>query len=269
MDSSDGLEAPRPPTPSRQTPGLYPRDSPVVVPPPRSTDSTNVTPARNQALLQQFNIQEASPATIAHGSHMVIYCWRIVYQNIRHLARTSLNITRTAAYAWRGRLWDEEALAPNISRLRYKTIGPGCSIALGQPQRPPPDRRDPPATNEHLTSTVGYVTTMVGPGVKIFRISPGYGIRGSAAQEIKMDPKPNPHTPIRNAIRAATHALHGPIARGVAAFGIIYIGFSLSLEKFSWGTGIALSIGLGVIFGAGDIERAIDVSLGADWAGWS
>ncbi len=45
-------------------------------------------------------------------------------------------------------------------------------------------------------------------------------------------------------------ALQGPVARGVAAFGIIFLGFSLFLGKISWGTALALGIGLGAIFGA-------------------
>lgn len=44
--------------------------------------------------------------------------------------------------------------------------------------------------------------------------------------------------------------LQGNIARGVAAFGIIFLGFSLFLGKISWGTAFALAIGLGAIFGA-------------------
>lgn len=51
--------------------------------------------------------------------------------------------------------------------------------------------------------------------------------------------------------------LQGPIARGVAAFGIIFLGFSLFLGKISWGVGLALGIGLGAIFGAGQIVAVL------------
>jgi len=51
--------------------------------------------------------------------------------------------------------------------------------------------------------------------------------------------------------------LQGNIARGVAAFGIIFLGFSLFLGKISWGTALALGIGIGAIFGAKDIVRLI------------
>lgn len=44
--------------------------------------------------------------------------------------------------------------------------------------------------------------------------------------------------------------LQGNIARGVAAFGVIFLGFSLFLGKISWGTALALAMGLGAIFGA-------------------
>lgn len=57
--------------------------------------------------------------------------------------------------------------------------------------------------------------------------------------------------------------LQGPIARGVAAFGIIFLGFSLFLGKISWGVGLALGIGLGAIFGAPDIVAVIGDGQGA------
>jgi type IV secretory pathway VirB2 component (pilin) len=62
---------------------------------------------------------------------------------------------------------------------------------------------------------------------------------------------------VTKAICAVIGALQGPIARGVAAFGIIFLGFSLFLGKISWGTGIALAIGLGAVFGAGEIVALI------------
>jgi len=47
--------------------------------------------------------------------------------------------------------------------------------------------------------------------------------------------------------------LQGNIARGIAAGGVIFLGFSLFLGKISWGTAMALGIGLGAIFGAQQI----------------
>ena len=51
--------------------------------------------------------------------------------------------------------------------------------------------------------------------------------------------------------------LQGPVARGVAAFGIIFLGFSLFLGKISWGVALALGIGLAAIFGAESIVDAM------------
>ncbi len=47
--------------------------------------------------------------------------------------------------------------------------------------------------------------------------------------------------------------LRGPIARGVAAIGVIILGFTLFLGKISWGVAIALAIGVGAVFGAPQI----------------
>ncbi len=52
--------------------------------------------------------------------------------------------------------------------------------------------------------------------------------------------------------------LQGPVARGVAAFGIIFLGFSLFLGKISWGVALALGIGIGAIFGADAIVGVMD-----------
>jgi len=51
--------------------------------------------------------------------------------------------------------------------------------------------------------------------------------------------------------------LQGDVARGVAAFGIIFLGFSLFLGKISWGVALALGIGIGAIFGANQIVGLI------------
>ncbi|MDA0782234.1 MAG: TrbC/VirB2 family protein [Rickettsiales bacterium] len=53
--------------------------------------------------------------------------------------------------------------------------------------------------------------------------------------------------------------LQGPVARGVAAFGIIFLGFSLFLGKITWGVALALGIGIAAIFGA---ETIVDAMLG-------
>ncbi len=58
---------------------------------------------------------------------------------------------------------------------------------------------------------------------------------------------------VENVICRIVKALQGNVARGVAAFGIIFLGFSLFLGKISWGTALALGIGLGAIFGAQQI----------------
>ena len=47
--------------------------------------------------------------------------------------------------------------------------------------------------------------------------------------------------------------LQGNIARGIAAGGVIFLGFSLFLGKISWGSALALGLGLGAIFGAQQI----------------
>jgi len=62
---------------------------------------------------------------------------------------------------------------------------------------------------------------------------------------------------IMKAVCAVLDSLQGPVARGIAAFGIIFLGFSLFLGKISWGTGIALAIGLGAVFGARKIVEAM------------
>jgi type IV secretion system protein VirB2 len=58
---------------------------------------------------------------------------------------------------------------------------------------------------------------------------------------------------VADVICAIVNELQGPVARGVAAFGIIFLGFSLFLGKISWGVALALGIGIGCIFGAGTI----------------
>ena len=55
--------------------------------------------------------------------------------------------------------------------------------------------------------------------------------------------------------------LQGPIVRGVAAFAVIFLGFSLFLGKITWGTALALGIGVACVFGA---EQIIAVMAGSE-----
>ncbi|MCE3233648.1 MAG: Type secretory pathway, VirB2 component (pilins), partial [Rickettsiaceae bacterium] len=64
-------------------------------------------------------------------------------------------------------------------------------------------------------------------------------------------------TPVDEVICNIVEQLQGPVARGVAAFGIIFLGFSLFLGKISWGVALALGIGIGAIFGANQIVGLI------------
>lgn len=57
--------------------------------------------------------------------------------------------------------------------------------------------------------------------------------------------------------------LQGGVVRGVAAFAVIFLGFSLFLGKISWGTCLALGIGVACVFGA---EQIISVMAGRDEA---
>ncbi len=58
-------------------------------------------------------------------------------------------------------------------------------------------------------------------------------------------------------ICSALNTLRGPVARGLAAIGIVFLGFSLFLGKISWGLALALAIGIGAVFGAPDIVRVL------------
>lgn len=69
---------------------------------------------------------------------------------------------------------------------------------------------------------------------------------------------------VANAICNIVKELQGPVARGVAAFGIIFLGFSLFLGKISWGVALALGIGIGAIFGANEI---VDLIAGDEGTG--
>ena len=62
---------------------------------------------------------------------------------------------------------------------------------------------------------------------------------------------------IRKAVCNVIGALQGDVVRAIAAFGIIFLGFSLFLGKISWGVGLALAIGLGAVLGASQIVGVI------------
>ena len=58
-------------------------------------------------------------------------------------------------------------------------------------------------------------------------------------------------------ICSALDELQGPVARGLAAIGIVFLGFSLFLGKISWGLALALAIGIGAVFGAPQIVAVL------------
>jgi len=55
--------------------------------------------------------------------------------------------------------------------------------------------------------------------------------------------------------------LSDPIARGVAAFGIIFLGFSLFLGKISWGVALSIGVAIGALFGAQGIVQLLGYSV--------
>ena len=57
--------------------------------------------------------------------------------------------------------------------------------------------------------------------------------------------------------------VQGGVGKGIAAFGIIFIGVSLFLGKVSWGLAISTALGIGAIFGAATIVDAIAGSQGS------
>ena len=63
---------------------------------------------------------------------------------------------------------------------------------------------------------------------------------------------------------AVVKTLQGPVARGLAAIAIIFLGFSLFLGKISWGIALALAIGIGAVFGAPGIVKVLAGESGND-----
>lgn len=67
-------------------------------------------------------------------------------------------------------------------------------------------------------------------------------------------------SPLSNTICVVLDNLQGDIARGIAAVGIIFLGFSLFLGKVTWGVALALGMGIGAIFGAKEIVNLLGTS---------
>ena len=51
--------------------------------------------------------------------------------------------------------------------------------------------------------------------------------------------------------------LQGDVVRAIAAFGVIFLGFSLFLGKITWGVALAIGVGLGAVLGAEQIVNAM------------
>ena len=62
---------------------------------------------------------------------------------------------------------------------------------------------------------------------------------------------------LANAICRIVKILQSDVARAIAAFSIVFLGFSLFLGKVSWGVCLAVFIGLGAIFSAQSIVAII------------
>ncbi len=65
-----------------------------------------------------------------------------------------------------------------------------------------------------------------------------------------------------NVLCAIARTLQGPVARAIAAIGIIFLGFSLFLGKISWGVALALGIGIAAVFGASSIVNLLATASG-------
>jgi type IV secretory pathway VirB2 component (pilin) len=76
----------------------------------------------------------------------------------------------------------------------------------------------------------------------------------------------NEPTAIETTLCKVLGLIQGGVGKGIAAFGIIFIGISLFLGKVSWGLAISTALGIGAIFGAGSIVSAISGS-GSEFCG--
>ena len=59
--------------------------------------------------------------------------------------------------------------------------------------------------------------------------------------------------PIGDTLCNIVEKLQGRIGKGIATIAVIFLGIGLFLGKLSWGLAIAIGIGIGGIFGAGQI----------------
>jgi len=95
------------------------------------------------------------------------------------------------------------------------------------------------------------------PDISFAQEASGAGTSSGADTPSKVDSANGTSTKVDETVCNIIEILQGNIARAVAAFGIIFLGFSLFLGKISWGTALALGIGIGAIFGASDIVKLI------------
>jgi type IV secretory pathway VirB2 component (pilin) len=58
---------------------------------------------------------------------------------------------------------------------------------------------------------------------------------------------------ISGVLCAIVNKFNGPIGKGIATLAIIVIGVGLFLGKLNWGVAVATAIGIGLIFGAGQM----------------
>lgn len=85
----------------------------------------------------------------------------------------------------------------------------------------------------------------------------GAGAGGAAAPVTRNDALDTNREGLVRTICSALDELRGPVARGLAAIGIVFLGFSLFLGKISWGIALALAIGIGAVFGAPQIVSVL------------
>ena len=65
------------------------------------------------------------------------------------------------------------------------------------------------------------------------------------------------YTVIESTLCKLLAMLTGTIGKGVAAFAIMFVGISLFMGKVSWGLAISTALGIGAIFGAAGIVKAL------------
>lgn len=67
---------------------------------------------------------------------------------------------------------------------------------------------------------------------------------------------------ISGVLCAIVQKFNGPIGRGIATIAIIVLGIGLFLGKLSWPVAVATAIGIGLIFGAGQMVTWISAAGG-------